>query len=660
MAVQRLEIVITSDVDDAIDGNKDVANSLNDVTKSIKVVLPQLDKIEKALEDISKSSRETADSLSKAFSGGGGGAGGGRGRGPKPLADDFDKLKKSTANAGQAATNFGRIISDLPYGFIAIQNNIDPLIQSLGFGAGLGLVITLLGSALTTLSQKYGGLGNAIDALNPLLSEQEKLQKQINATALEATKGAQKEIASLETLYRASQNVLLPLKDRKAAVDELQKQYPDYFKSLSDEAILAGKAAKAYDELKNAIVAKATVQAFENKIAEQGAKNAELLEKRAKLETELSQILAKRPDIIKAIQKQQDLTDVNSLTEAGNAGGTVIDRFLKIRDQLEGISKDQLKVNDATGQYKKLIDDLVKQFGTKIIIDPDTSAEKKIKTVADIIAEMNKELKAVNDQFAVTGGSGTKFANDLISVYKKAVGELSKIGVSVDTPIIGNITTEVEKLQAQLKSKSLGKVGITIPINIDASQFNNTATARIRGLADNFRNQLNDFTKAVNKIVSTNIISGIGSISEAIGEAIVSGNAGGILKAFVTSISNFLTELGTTLIATGVGIEAFKASLQSLQGGAAIAAGAALIVAAGAFRALAANSFATGGTAYGPQMAIIGDNPARKEHILSDTQLEDIAGGARWDGGQLVGVLRGQDLMIAVERAGRNERRSRG
>lgn len=627
MAVQRLEIVITSDVDDAIDGNKDVANSLNDVTKSIKVVLPQLDKIEKALEDISKSSRETADSLAKTFSGGGGGAGGGRGRGPKPLADDLDKLKKSSVNTGQALSNFGRIVSDAPYGFIAIQNNIDPLIQSLGFASGLGLVITLLGSALTTLSQKYGGLGNAIDALNPLLSEQEKLQKQINATALEATKGAQKEIASLETLYRASQNVLLPLKDRKAAVDELQKQYPDYFKSLSDEAILAGNAAKAYDELKNAIVAKATVQAFENKIAEQGAKNAELLEKRAKLETELSQILAKRPDIIKAIQKQQDLTDVNSLTEAGNAGGTVIDRFLKIRDQLEGISKDQLKVNEATGQYQKLIDDLVKQFGTKIIVDPDKDG-KAVSKVKEIYKGF-QGLNSIGSQLSLT-----------FSRFNQVIGGGFAIGG------LTNLSKDVVTVSNSINSSLVG--------------LDKAAQDNLSRINTNFSNKINEFSLQVSKIVNQNVVSGIANISAAIGEAIVSGNAGGILKAFVSSISNFLTELGTTLIATGVGIEAFKASLQSLQGGAAIAAGAALIVAAGAFRALAANSFATGGTAYGPQMAIIGDNPARKEHILSDTQLEDIAGGARWDGGQLVGVLRGQDIRIAAERAGRNERRSRG
>lgn len=660
MAVQRLEIVITSDVDDAIDGNKDVANSLNDVTKSIKVVLPQLDKIEKALEDISKSSRETADSLAKAFSGGGGGAGGGRGRGPKPLADDLDKLKKSSVNTGQALSNFGRIVSDAPYGFIAIQNNIEPLIQSLGFGAGLGLVITLLGSALTTLSQKYGGLGNAIDALNPLLSEQEKLQKQINAASAEATKDAQKEITSLETLYRASQNVLLPLKDRKAAVDELQKQYPDYFKNIKDEAILAGKATKAYEELKAAIVAKATVQAFEKKITEQGARNSDLVEKRADAEERLSKII--NAEFIKRVERyNKELSGEGRAALERAYGSEVVKNihlFNSLRSQLEGVGKEQLDVNNTTQKYQKLIDDLVKQFGTKIIVDP--GGGKELKTVQDILDEMNKAIKATNDEFSVVGGNGTKFIESLISVYKRAVGELSKIGVSIDDSVITEITTQVEKLQSEIQERTAGKAVITVPIVADTGSLTDTYTTKIAGVKDKFRNILNDFTKDVNRIVNQNIVSGISNISTAIGEAIVNGNAGGILKAFVTSISNFLTELGTTLIATGVGIEAFKASLQSLQGGAAIAAGAALIVAAGAFRALAANSFATGGTAYGPQMAIIGDNPARKEHILSDTQLEDIAGGARWDGGQLVGVLRGQDLMIAVERAGRNERRSRG
>lgn len=44
--------------------------------------------------------------------------------------------------------------------------------------------------------------------------------------------------------------------------------YPDYFGKLSNEAILAGNAASAYDELTKAIIRKGQAQAAEDIVAD--------------------------------------------------------------------------------------------------------------------------------------------------------------------------------------------------------------------------------------------------------------------------------------------------------------------------------------------------------------------------------------------------------
>src|SRR5262245_59003621 len=44
----------------------------------------------------------------------------------------FQKAAKGTAQATTAFTNLGRVVQDAPFGFIAISNNINPLIESFG------------------------------------------------------------------------------------------------------------------------------------------------------------------------------------------------------------------------------------------------------------------------------------------------------------------------------------------------------------------------------------------------------------------------------------------------------------------------------------------------------------------------------------------------
>lgn len=81
-----------------------------------------------------------------------------------------------------------------------------------------------------------------------------------------------KERAELDLLYKATQDTSRSIEERNEAVDELQKRYPSYFKNMSDEEILAGKASVAYGELKKAIIASAIARAQADKIAENSMK----------------------------------------------------------------------------------------------------------------------------------------------------------------------------------------------------------------------------------------------------------------------------------------------------------------------------------------------------------------------------------------------------
>lgn len=100
------------------------------------------------------------------------------------------------------------------------------------------------------------------------LTETEKLQQAVNTAHREGGMAALEESTKLRILYTATQDTRKSINERNKAVDELQKMYPDYFGKLTDEAILAGKAASAYDDLTKAIIRKGQAQAAEDIVAD--------------------------------------------------------------------------------------------------------------------------------------------------------------------------------------------------------------------------------------------------------------------------------------------------------------------------------------------------------------------------------------------------------
>lgn len=82
-----------------------------------------------------------------------------------------------------------------------------------------------------------------------------------HATMVEGSRNAQQEVVKLNLLYRAATDHSRAMNERLDAVRKLKEEYPDYFKNLSDEQILVGKAGDAYKTLIANIYAYAKAQA---------------------------------------------------------------------------------------------------------------------------------------------------------------------------------------------------------------------------------------------------------------------------------------------------------------------------------------------------------------------------------------------------------------
>ena len=76
------------------------------------------------------------------------------------------------------------------------------------------------------------------------------------------------EITKLDALYKATQNQTLAMGNRIAAANKMRELYPQVFKDLSNEAILAGEAADAYERLRQSVIRSAQAKARENLLVE--------------------------------------------------------------------------------------------------------------------------------------------------------------------------------------------------------------------------------------------------------------------------------------------------------------------------------------------------------------------------------------------------------
>jgi hypothetical protein len=602
---------------------------------------------------------------------------------------------------GQAIMNFGRVLSDLPFGFIAIQNNIDPLLRSLGLGAGLGLAFTILGSLTTVAVQKYGSLSNAIKELTGTMTEADRAQKRFNDLMKEAGKSAGPQIAQLELLRSALLDINISEKERIGIVGEYNKvadKGNEISKTQINDLSAINRLINAQIEL---IGKRAIAQAAENKLGEEASKLLEVQTRTKPILDRVTNALLSQSsaaaDAAKGVKALRLATpdEVKSDTAFQKSVTSQFTELAKIRSSPEFIAAEK-ELRLAQEEFNKQLGQIAGVVDIDGLIGPGSKkATKHIKDVSDVLKELEKNLLTTNALFVNSGDTLEKLTEDQISNYQNALASLIDIKILPGNTIFDQLKSRLDGLQ-----QSIVKTKVDIPVNVnlrqgpqsDNSLFKKSLT-EVQGLdkplsipivvnpdfrinkatsnslmtkkmgealqATPFKPQVDKFTSSLNDLIQTSIEGGIGSISEALGNALVTGDFTGVIGGFVNAVAGFMQKLGVSLIATGIGLEAFKESLKNLNGFAAVAAGAALVVAAGAFRAIASGgigSFATGGTAFGPQLALIGDNPQRKEHILSDNQLERIADGG---GGELVGrfELDGNILSLAVQRSDRMRNR---
>ena len=172
---------------------------------------------------------------------------------------------KATAAVGAAnkaastqSQNFARVIQDLPFGFMGIQNNLTQLIPGIG---AAGLAFSALTAAITFsqvgLTYWVKGTKEAKAAISDL-----------TAFTKDFTKTAAEDAVKARLLYEAANNVNIAMDGRIRAAKELKSLYPTILANYSAEDIALGKAAAGYKAVTAAILENARAQAARNRVTE--------------------------------------------------------------------------------------------------------------------------------------------------------------------------------------------------------------------------------------------------------------------------------------------------------------------------------------------------------------------------------------------------------
>lgn len=229
--------------------------------------------------------------------------------------------------------------------------------------------ITLLAQYGDDIINWVKGLFTAKEAIDTTA----EAQKMVNDAMMQGAKDAQREKVQLDLLYKAATDVTKPMEERRKAVDELQRIYPDYLGNMEDEDILAGKAADAYTKLSEELIRAARAKAAMNKITENQEK---LLE----LEPQLANAQAERE------RTQQELDAINQ-------------RARQYTDSRDAISTNAQVLQSYAQQ----------SMNAAQALSAAQEAEQELQTQIDTLNAANEELAkmvATEDVIEATGGAG--------------------------------------------------------------------------------------------------------------------------------------------------------------------------------------------------------------------------------------------------------------
>lgn len=556
-------------------------------------------------------------------------------------ASRLNKLPNAAGQATMSVNNLGRIVQDLPYGFIGIQNNIGPLAESFGMlkastgstvgalkalgstllgGAGIGLAISAVTSAITFA---ITGFSNWTKGMKGAKEANDKLAESLSM-----------ELVVLTSIVGLAQNSSASTSDRQKALQLLNQEYSKYLPNLDQEAISLTNINEKYKQIIDSMLRQAVVKGLQEEIAKQVKETArqivdlQLAREKERLELDKSNKT-----------KYQSLTTDQRLAQiARDKNKAVVDGSLAFNRQNQAEKAAIGTTNVYDMMIQGLTDSLMKSLQPAL-------------NLVSAFSDLGATLKDTKD---------VKFDFDPIVAFKNLTLVEGKFADQFRYSVLNGVEKATKILQKDLKD-------VKIPLNINLSS---DAKAYQEWLKENAK-AFDAFSQQINDAISNIQVEGIASIATIIGNALAGGDVKSAFEAFGNVIATGLIAIGKQLIAISGLAELTKEALSQLftNPGLALAAGIGLIVAGTALKASLSNGVkarATGGPVSGNEPYLVGERgpelfvPAVSGSIVPNNQAGSFMGGRMSGNGGGGSILRGQDIILAYARTQRSQLRVNG
>jgi hypothetical protein len=390
------------------------------------------------------------------------------------LEEAANQINDFSKRSQMALTSLNQVVQDLPFGFIGIQNNLPVLTQQFGnlikesggvLNAFKSLGATLLGptgivfavsavtSGVTFLIQKYGSLGDAIDAifgkvstLSKVTRDAAKSQEEFNESfktngqiIAEASGSVDAQITKIQLLSNVVTDLNKSETLRKNALSELQKINKAYFGDITTGTEDINKLISATNKYTEALLKNAIAESYKSQLTQASINlqnQKDLLNELNNSANELTKktgrdiVLFTGGQIVKETKLEsakltgQIESQTKVVNEASNSVNKLKESFknatLDALNFVEPIDKGSQKVKD----YKYQIDELIGALSFKTEI-------QNIKELADVILDVNKKYGERKTSLSELQNFGDGFFQNL-SIEKSSYLDLKD---AIDTYI---------------------------------------------------------------------------------------------------------------------------------------------------------------------------------------------------------------------------------
>lgn len=356
------------------------------------------------------------------------------------LVKTGQQAAKFNQKASKDFTGLSRVLQDLPFGFIAISNNLQQLVPAAG---GVGLAFAAITSAITFAQI---GLQNWTRKSKEAKEAQDEFSKSLNA----AKAGAIETGVQLQAFVNIARDSSKSLKERNYALEQANKLMGDHGEKLTLVNINTKAVTEEVNKFTQALIAQAVAAKYSDKIAD-------LIIKQKDASLAYGAALTTYNKVAK------ETADINKVTFSGGTGGTGGLGNVGAINKARGAFND---VSEAADTYKGI---------TKELSQTTANFNENIQQSVSLFAELG--LK--QDE---TSKKAQKSAKDWYDAWKAQMTKLNTQGI-----VLGSFQEEVQKLVGpQGKLTITPSVTVAPALSPETQQKFDELKSLVNGLVDNF------------------------------------------------------------------------------------------------------------------------------------------------------------------------------